>query len=164
MSMLPLIVAAAGAGWFAFSCYKRRYKPVEPTFSGSSEKLAQTVLLTDPSESIPSGKSALWCINLELAWVKLRREIFAGGPIGREHPMAERLNASQAEWQGPPELLQLCVKQEWPAPDTLRIDLDSKLVASVPKHDADSDEMLGYSSSLRRTLRSHSSASQRGAS
>ncbi len=130
--MLPLFVAAAGAGWLAYSYHKRRYRPVGPTFSGSSEEPMQTAFLTDLSESIPSGKSALWCVNMELAWVKLRREIFAGGPIVREHPMAARLNASQAEWQGPPELLQVGVKQEWPAPDTLRIDLDSKLMASIP--------------------------------
>ena len=132
ISMLPLFVAAAGAGWLAYSYHKRRYRPTEPTFSGSSQKLAKTAFLTDLSESIPLGKSALWCINLELGWVKLRQEIFSGGPIGRDHPLATRLNSSNAAWQGPSEHFQVSLKQERPARNTLKIDLESNLMVKLP--------------------------------
>lgn len=116
----------------AYSYHKRRYRPIGPTFSGSSEKLTQTAFLTDLSEPIPAGKSALWCISLELGWVKLRQEIFSGGPIGRDHRLTTRLNSSTAEWQGPSEHFQVSVKQERPARNTLKVDLESKLTVNVP--------------------------------
>lgn len=130
--MLTLAVAAAGLGWLAYSYHRRKYRPIPPNFSGSSEKLTQTAILADLSQPIPPEKSAIWCLNLELAWVKARREIFEGGPILRDHPLADRLNASAATWQGPAAQLNLTVRQQCPTPEELQIELVSDLRAQVP--------------------------------
>src|SRR5262245_61995271 len=52
----------------------------ERVFAGSSDRLQRTAILPTLDSPIPGGKSAIWCISLQLAWNVLKDDV-AGGPV-----------------------------------------------------------------------------------
>lgn len=110
--MFP-IVLAAGLSMAAYTVYKKRYRPQKPSFTGPSTKLSRTQVMNHLDSPLPENKSAIWCITLELAWRKAVAEVFQGPiELERHQDLVDRLNASQANWDGlPTDQLQLVVKQ-----------------------------------------------------
>src|SRR5947207_596244 len=77
----------------------RPYDPPQNSFDGSSERLAQTIVVPTLDTPLLEGKSALWCSSFQLAWNRLKTDI-AQGPIQLRNaePVAGRLNrAEQSE-------------------------------------------------------------------
>lgn len=64
--------------------------PAKLSFTGSSDKLTNTVVLPTLETTIPAGKSAIWCATLAMAWQEMEKTIykqridFEDGKLGRE--------------------------------------------------------------------------------
>src|SRR5437763_14432797 len=52
--------------------------PNEPSFSGTSEQLRQTVFVPTLEARLEDGKSAVWCGTVQLGWHQLEKDITHG--------------------------------------------------------------------------------------
>lgn len=104
--MLPYLLGG-GIALAALAVSRHRYRPTPFSLDGPSDWLQSTSILTDLAGPIPDEKNAIWCLSSELAW-KLAMQEYFGGPLRlREaRPLVDRMNATQANWEGlPPKLL-----------------------------------------------------------
>lgn len=99
--IVPAAVVVAGMllCWSFWPTKPNAKQEPERVFSGSSELLHRTVVLTTLDTPIGESKSAIWCISIQLAWNRLKDDL-AKEPIklrnGQE--LADRLNqAPQSE-------------------------------------------------------------------
>lgn len=73
------------------------YAPLPPAFTGDSTLLHDTVIAPTLDTPIPPGKNVIWCSSFELAWNRLRNDVFkAPVRLAGAEAVTDRLNASQA--------------------------------------------------------------------
>lgn len=122
---LPIAGLLLGGAYYWYQS-----RPLKPTFQGKSSCLNQTDIVADLEVPLQPGRSAIWCISLELGWRKLMSEVLSG-PIQFCQPdeLVDRLNVSTATWQDlPAHLLSLTCDQ--PTPKVYRV--QGSMTASVP--------------------------------
>jgi len=96
--LLPVLMASGLLCWPSLSTTPQpaQYASRETTFSGSSEKLGQTVVVPTLDSPMPAGRNVVWCSSFQLAWNELRdRGIGAPLDVRGAKEVAARLNAAK---------------------------------------------------------------------
>jgi hypothetical protein len=84
----PVILALAFAWWWFHSA--------ADSFQGDSSQLAQTVIVPTLDAPLPDGKSAIWCLSLQLAWNEFKSKVARGAfSLQGAEEVADRLNRAQ---------------------------------------------------------------------
>ncbi len=95
---MPALAVAAFWAWrYLPTAVKRaEYAAKTATFSDSSEKLKQTIVVPTLDTPLPPGQNVIWCSSFQLVWNELRDKVI-GAPleIAGAQEIADRLNAAK---------------------------------------------------------------------
>jgi hypothetical protein len=101
IAALALALCASAAVWF----FARRKPPgASPAsdsspkaFEGSSDDLKETLIVSTLDEPMPPGKNVIWCASFQMAWNKLKDDVFKGSvALPGAQEAVDRLNNAPA--------------------------------------------------------------------
>ncbi len=83
-------------GFASYLAHRAEYARRTETFSGSSGRLKQTVIVPTLDSPCPPGKNVIWCSSFQLAWNEVRDKV-TGAPleVPEAAELAARLNAAR---------------------------------------------------------------------
>src|SRR5688500_6227739 len=105
MVIVPLVLIFGGATYFYLSRPDvKPYVPPPVSFSGHSDSLKQTIVVSTLDTALEPNKSAVWCAAFQISWNQAKQTIFKE-PIrvkGAEE-LCAALNASDGDFGLLPE-------------------------------------------------------------